>query len=55
MNTLRNALDLAANTLGAVVYVEGSADPILFAEFLKTGKDQRKPIGEILREWEQLH
>ena len=55
MSTLRNALDLAANTLGAVVYVEGSDEPILFAEFLKIGKDQSKSIGEILREWEQLH
>jgi hypothetical protein len=55
MNTLRNALDLAANTLGAVVYVEGSADPILFSEFLKVGKGQSKSIGEILREWDQLH
>lgn len=53
MNTLRNTLDLAANTLGAVVYVEGQ--PILFNEFLETGKGQGKSIGEILREWEQLH
>lgn len=53
MNTLRNTLDLAANTLGAVVYVDGG--PILFNEFLEAGKGQNKSIGEILREWEQLH
>jgi hypothetical protein len=53
MNTLRNTLDLAATTLGAVVYVDN--EPILFAEFLEVGKGQGKSIGQILREWEQLH
>ena len=53
MSQLRNTLDLAANTLGAVVYVDGT--PILFNEFLNAGKGQGKSIGEILREWEQLH
>ena len=53
MSQLRNTLDLAANTLGAVVYVDDA--PILFNEFLNAGKGQGKSIGEILREWEQLH